>query len=305
MTNDAVLRAMDGSKYRVGVVNSKVKIGRYGNKDYFVPFYDSRAIEYIAGEARAMVKKGFDVCILYTGKRRTGKSTLQTQIAKAIDPEFPLECLSFKLADYDRNISELPYADPKNGVFPQVSLDEAGFDLFAQEWYSSFHKLMVKKMEVIAMKNLVLHMVLPHRKKLNKSIREEMVHYWIHTKTTQSGKRGIAQLRTPSDNIWDEKLFWDARMQFRFSKSEGPFWDAYLEKKRAFIDEVAAGQYGESKINRIKKVEEQRDTIIREYYQYAKDPGGKVTQDHLAELLGLTSQRVQQIVNNPTVKSPR
>ena len=76
-----------GQIFQVGIVADRYPMGKYKGSTKYVPVYDERAIEYVAGLIRERVQDKFDCVILITGERRTGKSTLSIQLAKAGYPK--------------------------------------------------------------------------------------------------------------------------------------------------------------------------------------------------------------------------
>jgi len=261
----------NGKRIEVGLVQEQYFMGKVKGNPLYVPVYDDRYQRVIAENIKIRVANKFDCIILCTGKRRTGKTTQACQCARIIDPEFPVRHVTFELdgpKGFNTVLAQNPYADPEAGVWPQVILDEAGFDLFSQNWMERVQKNIVKKFEVIGIKNQIVWLVLPHRKKLNKSIREEMVQYWIHT-TVLDGQRGIAELRIGMENIYEEEMYWRPEACFLFEPLDGdPWWDeGYLVNKREFVDRVAADETGDEPDRRGGKTIAQRNLAIKTMYQ--------------------------------------
>lgn len=283
-----------GKKITVGIITPQYEIGRTKYSRHLVPVYDSRIIGYIAEIIKERVRKEFDCPILITGERRTGKSTLAMEIAEYINHRINTDFIAFRLDDFNKILHENPYADPKNGIYPQVALDEAGYDLFSQSWMERVQRNLVKKFEVIGIKNQIVYFILPHRMKLNKGIREEMPYLWINV-STFNGIRGFAELRQKPDkpNIWEEKIFWKPVCGFVFDDmSNNPLWAEYETKKRIFVNEVTAETESCNDIGyREKRIIDQRNLIIKAYYET-----NKVKQSTIAELLGMEQQSISRII---------
>jgi len=228
-----------GRRYDVGLIQDRWFMGKVRGAAQYVPLYDQRYQGVIADNVVDRIANEWDCIIQCTGKRRTGKSTNAASIARIIDANFPVGNVSFTIDSFNELLSSLPYANVPEGIIPQALYDESGHGLFSQNWMERVQKNLVKKLEVIGMKNLTVWLVLPHRKKLNKSIREEMVHYWIHT-TTFEKRRGLAEVRIGLENIWEEEMYWAPLAAYTFdSMAETKWWAGYTDVKRAFVDEIA------------------------------------------------------------------
>jgi len=207
----------------------------------YVPFVDHRAIQFIARIATERIFDLYDCIFLITGQRRTGKSTLALQIAQGIDKNFSADDVVFRLEEFHQRLNQHVYANPQMGVFPQIELDEAGFDLFAQEWQHSPQRDVVKTLEVIGAKRICLYFLAPHREKLNRGVREEMCYIWIDTNPNPKlgPGRGYAELRIGQVNKWHQEQRWKPQCAFFFDELVGPLWDQYSQKKTDFIGAVS------------------------------------------------------------------
>lgn len=233
------LRADSGKRYDVGMVQEEYQMGYASHKVLTVPIYDERYKNVLADDMMNRPRNGFDTIVMCTGERRTGKTTLSAQLARAIDKNFSVDNVVFRLNEFNQVLKDNPYADPKKGVFPQALLDEAGFDLFSQNWMERMQRNMVKKFEVIGIKKQIVHLVLPHRDFLNKKLREGMAQFWLNTEI-RHGKRGLVELRRGVPNKWQLDRYWAPYAAFTFNDmDDSPWWAEYLDKKRAFVDEVA------------------------------------------------------------------
>jgi len=232
------VKSDSGKTFEVGLIQEEYRMGYTAKKMLTVPCYDERYVKVLADDIKKRIVDEFDSIIMCTGERRTGKTTLCSQIAKTIDQPFPVDNMTFRLKDFNRVLHDNPYATPAEGVFPQVVLDEAGFDLFSQNWMERMQKNMVKKFEVIGAKNQTVYLVLPHRELLNKKLREGMAQFWLNTETP-GGKRGLVELRRGVPNKWQMERYWAPHAAFTFTDLKGDsWWDEYSVKKRTFIDEV-------------------------------------------------------------------
>ena len=232
------VKSDSGKTFEVGLIQEEYRMGYTAKKTLTVPCYDERYVYVLAEDIKKRIVDEFDSILMCTGERRTGKTTLCSQIAKTIDSSFLVDSMTFRLKDFNKVLHDNPYADTKNGIYPQVVLDEAGFDLFSQNWMERMQRNMVKKFEVIGAKNQTVYLVLPHREMLNKKLREGMAQFWINTETP-GGKRGLVELRRGVPNKWQMERYWAPHAAFTFTDLKGdPWWEKYSVKKRAFIDEV-------------------------------------------------------------------
>lgn len=231
----------DGTVFNVGLIDSDFPAQKIGNKPVLVNVYDSRYLDYVVYWIKDRIRNGFDCIILYTGERRIGKSTTACSIARRIDPEFSPSMVAFRIGEFNQIVATNPRADPENDVWPQAKLDEAGYDAYAKNWMKDVQKNLVRKFEVIGEKRQIVHLVLPHKDMLLKDFRDDMAKLWVNCETYH-GLRGFAIIREAKPNPWSMNLFWwpwAAICTDPFPEDD-PFWQAYMIKKRQFVDEVAA-----------------------------------------------------------------
>lgn len=267
---EVTLRATSGVPYTVGLIQDDYYFGKVHGVRQYAPCYDHRYIPVLAESIRDYPRRKFDCNIMVTGKRRRGKTTLATKIARQVDAEFRPTNVAFEVEPWNKVLADSPYADPDNDIYPQSMLDEAGFDLFSQNWMERIQRNIVKKLEVIGIKNLIDWFILPHRKKLNKSIREEMIEYWLHVGLSRDGLRGIAELRQGVENIWEEEMYWAPVCAFTFEDhpKDDPWWMTYEVSKREFVDKVTATDpTDEAMSDRGRKLIDQRNAAIKLLYR--------------------------------------
>lgn len=243
--------------------------------------FGAEFIDYLAGELRYRRSKGFDNIIMVTGPERSGKSTFTQRLARALDPNLPLDRVTFKIRDFNQAIAEAP-----EGTV--IIMDEAGIDMYSQEWWDEFQIQLVKKLFVIGVKHLTLLLVIPHRLDLNKKIRDRRVQYWVnvsHMKRTL--ERGYATVREACNSEWTQDIYWDTLGLCRFGPLKGPEWDAYEQKKLAFVDEINAGEYGTRESKTMKK---QRDDLV----MYCSELGASQTK--IGERIGLAQSSINLII---------
>lgn len=239
-----LLTPKDKERVPVGRVSNRWPIEKIDGHWKYAHLYDDRAINYVARLGEERVKHKFDCIFMITGERRTGKSTLASLIARAINAQFPVDNIIFRLEDFYESMGNAPSADPSSRTFPQIILDESGFDFYAKEWNQSLQRDGVKILEVVGKKRLILYFLVPHGRKLNSDIREEMAHIWINTDPPKylHEDRGYAVVRTGSRDIYRQRIWWFPSFAFFFPELKGEFWNAYESKKDSFIYDVTVNR---------------------------------------------------------------
>jgi len=270
---------------KVHAAKHTVRLDKLGPVE--VPFFDDSAIDYIAATIRERIKDGFDSIVMITGARRTGKSTLGLQIARKVSPSFDLDSIAFRVEDFSEVLNKNPYADPSHDVWPQAFLDEAGHGLYSKEWMSLWQRNLVKCLEVIGMKKQVCYFILPHMQKLTGDVRDEMAHIWIDV-DTWGFKRGYAEVYMGTRNKFKQSIFWQCEAVFKFDELKGEFWTKYEDKKRLFIDEIAAEKIATVKVS---KDTERLNKLIADVYRRG------ISAPEIAEKIGVTDQTIYDRLN--------
>lgn len=289
------LKTENGLEVEVGVLAPKIVVRSDKKGHIYVPFLDERTINYIAALIIEMVRDGFDCIVMITGRRRTGKSTLGLQIARKVAPSFGLESVSFRVEDFSEILDKNPYADPSKGLFPQAFLDEAGHGLYSKEWMSIWQRNLVKCLQIIGMKNQVCYFILPHMRKLTGDIRDEMAHIWIDVDTKYKHERGYAELYMGSRNKFEQSIWWKPKCAFKFNDLHDEFWLGYEEKKKAFVNEIAAEKIDSSHST---KDAERLDAIMLQLHDE------KVSLKDIGARIGLSESQVCRRVNQSRTKLP-
>ena len=280
-----------GKVYQVGMISDAYKMGSASGKPITVPIYDERYKAVLADNLMNRPRDDFDTIVMCTGERRTGKTTVCAQLARTIDKDFSVGHMTFKLVDFNKVLSDNPYAEPDKGIYPQVVLDEAGFDLFSQNWMERIQRNMVKKFEVIGIKKQIVYLVLPHRDMLNKKLREGMAQFWLDA-VTWKGKRGLVEVCRGIPNKWHLDRYWAADAAFTFDSLDGvPWWDLYSTKKRTFVDAVAEETEEAQDDSRSKTWLGQRDNLAKALYRITD-----MSHAQIAEETGLAVGTVHTIL---------
>lgn len=297
MPETVKLKCKSGKVIEVGQIIDSYPVQWTRFQTIAVPVYDERFLDYFGDSLRFRIKHGHDNIILITGQRRGGKSMLMSQATRKVDPDFPVGKVAFPLQEFNKTLSENPRFDADKNIWPQAVLDEAGYDLYAGNWMQAVSKNMVRKFEVIGEKGQTVWLVLPHRMKLIKGIREDMAHWWLNVELFGDEEhRGFAILRRAKPNEWREEAYWMPEAAFMFPNQEDAWWKEYMEKKRAFVDKVAGDNPEDlaPKGRHATKVLEQRNTYIRFIKKELK-----LSDEVIANIGGLDRTAVQHIIHPP------
>lgn len=291
---EVALTCASGKVLYVGLIDEDIEVQQAsGRRPVKVHAYDDRYLDFIVDWIHDQVANGFDVVIMYTGERRFGKSTIALRIARKIDPGFPVANVAFRLSDFRRVLSANPRADPEAGVWPQVMLDEAGYDLYKGDWMTAISKQMVKNFQVLGEKRQVIHLVLPHADFLNTKVHQGIARMWLDVDLWQK-QRGYSEVRLGKRNKWLLERYWEpwAICMFDPIPHDDPWWLSYTAKKQAFIDESLAQDEAVDAGEKHTKQTEQRDRAIRLLYQSIGGP-----QSAVAQLLKMPEGTVRRVLS--------
>lgn len=251
-------------KFTVGLVDDQKYFQQNVRGAHYAPVYDERAFDYLAYRVIRRSKHKFDNRIVIAGPPRTGKTTIACTWARKIDPDFPVENVSFRLADFKTRLNLLPPADPEHDKFPIAILDESGVDLYAKDWATTWVKDMAKIFQIVGKKRLTMMMNLPHRNLLAKDMRDAM-HFWINT-SIEEEYRGYAEVREARPNPWAAP-YWNPLFGLVFNELQDKWWDEYEKAKDDFIDEYTRQDAAPIPV-RVQRVTDQRDKALRELRRF-------------------------------------
>jgi hypothetical protein len=256
---DAVVKYKNQS-FTVGVIEDSHYFQTNKRGSHYAPVYDDRAFDYLAYRVKRRIHNRFDNRIVNAGPPRTGKTTISVTWARKIDPDFPVENVSFRLADFRKTLSSLPPADPEHDKYPLAILDESGVDLYAKDWATRLVKDMSKVFQICGKKRLTMFLNLPHRNLLTKDMRDEM-HFWINTQTMEE-YRGFAAVREAEPSDWYSP-YWKPLFGLVFDEIKDKWWSEYEKRKDEFIEEYTSQETVLTPV-RIQKLMSQRDKCIAE-----------------------------------------
>ncbi len=283
----AVLETALGNEIKTKIIGEHKY--RFRNQYAIADVYDEEALKVQRDEILFRRNHGYDNVIINSGDEREGKTTWTTVMAKLVNNNFPVSNYAFSLDEFDTLIETA-------NVGEQIIMDEAGYSIFALDFMKDFQRRLVKKLQVIGKRELILYLNLPHKQDLTKRLRDRRVSAWnyVFAKRLGGGKleRGYCELRLPDKSKFDQFIWWKLKYACRFPKVEGKFWDDYEEKKDIFIASVSSTENKKiSLTSHTQKAIAQRNKLIKyvHYYQY-------MNQTEIAYYLGLTQGMVSNIL---------
>jgi hypothetical protein len=132
-------------------------------------------------------------------------------------------------------------------------------------------------------------------RKLTGDVRDEMAHIWIDVDTKYKHERGYAELYMGQRNKFEQSIWWTPKCAFKFNVLEDEFWASYEDKKRAFVNEIAAEKLDKGKTSKDAERLNSLMTFIHEQGINLKDIGSQI---------GLTEGRICQRINDSKRKPP-
>ena len=280
----------DGTQIECGLISEgyKAQTTKQG-RAIRCRIYDERFVDYIVARIKQHVQRKYDNRIVLTGPPGSGKTTEAITIARLVDPDFPVENISFRLSDFRKTLSELKEARPADNYYPTAILDESGVDLYSKDWAKSHTKEMAKVFQIIRKRKLTMIMCLPHITLLTKDIRDAM-HWWFDMLTLEE-YRGFCVVREAIPNPFTGP-WWGPLGAYVFDELDDAFWNTYEGRKDEFIDAFAAEVPITSSM-RERKIKDQRDACIRELRRK------KVSVRAIEKLTGLDDGGISRIGNKP------
>jgi len=251
-----------GNVIWVELLDDEYPLNVFSKDSDTVKLYDAKALLYFIEAMEFRRQNKFDNIVITSGWERTGKSML-TIVEKRIsdsslyqdkerfadliktdnwsindfmtDP-LKLNQVCFDLDDYHKQIS----ACQENGN-DFIILDEAGYRLFALEWWSGDQINLIKEFQVIGKKRIKTDLNVPHKDDLNNRIRDRRVTFWQYVFTKQRGDkvdRGFVELREANPDKWKLQIYWNPTFVCRFPEINDHEWDEYELKKDQFINHI-------------------------------------------------------------------
>lgn len=236
----------------------------------------------------SVTKQNFDCFLIVTGREGYGKSTLAGQIAKYLDPTYNLDRCCFTADQFED-------ACESANKYQAIVFDETMGYLSSRGAMSHFNRKLIKIMAEMRSKNLFVILCIPNFFELDRYPAMHRSTGMLHV--YQRGKYGMY------DYEKKKKLYLFGKKGYSYSVPPlfiGKFvthfvldQQEYEKKKQASIKEWLTGN------NKEKKLEHQRNILLK--FLYEKEYN--ITQQQLADLLGVTHQYVSFLLENLKISS--
>lgn len=211
------------------------------------PVYGEKvAKKYFSRDFDIALGMEHDRLIAVTGPEGYGKSTLAIHIARAADPDLTVDNIIFGRKTLKNRLQNAEKGET-------IIVDEAGIELFSQEWYAKVQRDIITELVKDRIKGYRIFFVSPHKNMLNKQIRERRVDGWFYTQKLGRYERGLAQYRESIENPYDMRIFWAPRFSVKFGGIDDDFWDDYLEKKQNYVSTASRDEeVGGNELDKLK-----------------------------------------------------
>lgn len=284
-----VLTAPDDTTCEAKILDYKIYSYDGKNTTRYGFLYSYPALGHFVHTINHAIKKKWDRLILVSGPERTGKSALAIQLAMQLNPGFSLDNVCFEMADFN---AKLEKAKPGEVVI----LDEGGASLFNQEWFQEVQKNLIKKLMVVGKRQVIVIICIPHKDNLNAKLVNNRFDYWCSVYAEgKDMERGFCEIREAKKNRWALETYWAPFLSLKYPPVDKEFWEAYEEKKDAFIQKVMADSYhpdgendGESM--REGKTKRSRDVLIK--FILDKE---YLNQTQMSKMIGLSQNQISGI----------
>jgi len=254
-------------------------------------FYDEKALGVFGDEIIFRRDNAYDNVILNSGEERDGKSTLAIRLALLLNPNFSVDNISFTLDEFETLVET---ANDEEIII----MDEAGHAIFALNFMDKLQTMLVKKMQIIGKRKLIIILNLPHKSDLTKRLRDRRVTAWSYVFTqfiNKQIKRGYCEIRLPKKSRFKQSIFWEYFMLCKYNKIDNTVWnqwEEYERRKDLFISSESITSKKKLAISTHgKRALEQRNKLI----SFIID-NNIMNQSEIAIYLGLTQSNISQLM---------
>ncbi len=262
----------------VKIITKRHIITTYGGRVAVPLLHQSCGIKYVAECIKERVDHARDALVVVCGDRGLGKSTFILRTALAIDPNFSLDNVSFRLEEYSAILNRNPQGDGVKGIYPQVVMDEAGFALYGLEWLAREQRVVAKETIVSRIRRQIIYMAVPRLMLLNYQMRG-MASMMVVVSEPQEFLQGYAQLWFAPSYIqspFKSDRLWSPKAAILYESLDGPFWDEYERRKLEFVRSCRD------------RIDGDRTGIILKLRERG------MTQQEIADLIGCSQQTVSK-----------
>lgn len=205
---------------------------------YTVPCFDNSGVDFLAECIKEAVQKKRNAPVLVTGDPGLGKSTLIMDVMPKVDPKSTHENVAFELDEFEHKYKMNPYGNAKEGVFPQISMDEAGHAMYGPEYLELEQRVIAKNLIVSRIKKQIVYFASPKWGLIHPHVRNLMT-MWVHVFELDYYLQGSALIKFPPPNKQSEyqkSKYWQPYCVITFPPCKGKLWDDYEARKVAFVD---------------------------------------------------------------------
>lgn len=286
MTNETSLWYTPGGKPVRAKLIDYHQVGQndYGTI-YTVPCFDEATGKNYAAECiKEAVAHKRNCPVLVTGDPGIGKSTVINTLMQTIDPNIPVDNITFALDEFEQIFKTNQYGDSKKGFYPQTSMDEAGHAMYGPEYLELEQRVLAKNLIVSRIKKQIVYFAVPKWKLLNPHVRNMMT-IWIHVFELDFYLQGTALLKVAPPRMQSEyqaSKFWTPQCVFTYKPLKTKFWDDYEARKIEFVDSCLS-------------VGDKKTTLLKDISQRLRNKG--MTQDEIAEIIGRDRSRVSRYLS--------
>lgn len=275
-----------GKKVTVSVIDPAHQVFRSDDGfSYTVPCFDNSGVDFLAECIKEAVRKGRNCPILITGDPGLGKSTLILHVAPKVDPDFSVKNVAFELDEFEEVFKTNPYGDAKAGVFPQVSMDEAGHAMYGPEYLEQEQRVIAKNLIISRIKKQIVYFASPKWKLIHPHIRNLMT-IWIHVFEMDYYLQGTAIVKFPPpfrQSEYQAAKYWQPHCIITFPPCKGKLWDEYEARKVQFVDNAWEKDKNES-------------STLKRVAQNLRNEG--MTQEKIAAIIGRDRSRVSRYLSH-------
>ncbi len=235
-------------------------------------------------------KKKWDYLIIVDGKERSGKSTLAQICAYYLtNGNFSINNMSLGSSDVLEKLEKLP-------DFSVLIMDEGSLTLSAKDWATKGQRQLVKVLNVIGQKSMVLIVVLPSFFDLNKYVAIDRSRFLLHVYTDEVMNRGrvayFGEKRKRMLYILGKKTMNSyAAPQSDFNTTFGefePLGKEYMELKRKSLMEALQTEEG-GKIRRNNEALKENRVAI---WARMKENNPNLSKKELAAIMGVSMRTI-------------
>lgn len=182
--------------------------------------------ENYAEVRRKITQENFDFVTVISGYEGSGKSTLALKVAGYTDPDFN----GTRVAFTGDELLSLMETAPRGS---SILFDEAAMGLYNRESMTATNRAITTAAMIARAKNYHLVLCIPSFWSLDAYFRDHRARCWIHVE-----RRGESIVHVPVRQRYTKDVFWEQVIQHFFGPTRGAVWDAYEERKMAFIQKA-------------------------------------------------------------------